>query len=461
MLNEFYIPVSPNPYDEFTHQDAFCKVFTPSEEQIDYKDEINQDKLYFLNSTEETNQKKIITFEDFDQYYKRFTDIEVINEVEDINYENPSFFVSIAEEISFSSYENEKKKMIKEINEGIQETPKDKEFFTSNLTKSDTSGNDTNKTINYDISIDNKSKNLKKKNPEVIYFPFNPGKGGVGNFRFFEESYPPTSNNPNQNYIIPQNQEQECSINSGEKSLQSMNQENSDNINTEKNSGDINEEENSYYIEQIRNGNENFLFKFTTKKYFVLPNGKKRRIKKKRKFKSDDIRKKIKSRFHKTLKNIINANLKKAGSKKFFDFLPQCFIGNISKKVNSECLELTYKELLLTDFISKNNNEESQNRKIDKKKYLKNLEVVKYLEQNPEIYKNSGFDIIGDRKYKDLLKIYFSSAEFDDSIIRLKKENESKEYIQEYALKARTYVSFYENFGKKGNNVNDDDNSEE
>ena len=240
-----------------------------------------------------------------------------------------------------------------------------------------------------------------------------------------------------------------------------MNQENSDNINTEKNSGDINEEENSYYIEQIRNGNENFLFKFTTKKYFVLPNGKKRRIKKKRKFKSDDIRKKIKSRFHKTLKNIINANLKKAGSKKFFDFLPQCFIGNISKKVNSECLELTYKELLLTDFISKNNNEESQNRKIDKKKYLKNLEVVKYLEQNPEIYKNSGFDIIGDRKYKDLLKIYFSSAEYDDSIIRLKNENESKEYIQDYALKARTYVSFYENYGKKGNNVNDDDNSEE
>ena len=83
------------------------------------------------------------------------------------------------------------------------------------------------------------------------------------------------------------------------------------------------------------------------------------------------------------------------------------------------------------------------------------------MEQNPEIYKNSGFDIIGDRKYKDLLKIYFSSAEFDDSIIRLKKENESKEYIQEYALKARTYVSFYENYGKKGNNVNDDDNSEE
>ena len=101
------------------------------------------------------------------------------------------------------------------------------------------------------------------------------------------------------------------------------------------------------------NGNEDFLFKFKTKKYFIAENGKKRRIKKKRKFKSDDIRKKIKSRFHKTFKNIINENLKKAGSKKLFDFFPQCFIGNVSKKLNSACLDLTYKELLLKDFISK------------------------------------------------------------------------------------------------------------
>ena len=71
---------------------------------------------------------------------------------------------------------------------------------------------------------------------------------------------------------------------------------------------------------------------FRILKYFITENGKKRRIKKKRKFKSDDIRKKIKSRFHKTFKNIINENLKKAGSKKLFDFFPQCFIGNVSKK---------------------------------------------------------------------------------------------------------------------------------
>lgn len=46
------------------------------------------------------------------------------------------------------------------------------------------------------------------------------------------------------------------------------------------------------------------------------------KLKQKRKYKPDDIRKKIKSRFHKSLRNIINENLKKAGSKHFFFFAP-------------------------------------------------------------------------------------------------------------------------------------------
>ena len=52
------------------------------------------------------------------------------------------------------------------------------------------------------------------------------------------------------------------------------------------------------------------------------------RLKHKRKYKPDDIRKKIKARFHKSIKNIINDNLKKAGSKHFFSFLPQIFISS-------------------------------------------------------------------------------------------------------------------------------------
>ena len=154
------------------------------------------------------------------------------------------------------------------------------------------------------------------------------------------------------------------------------------------------------------------------------------------------MRKKIKSRFHKTFKNIINENLKKAGSKKLFDFLPQCFIGNVSKKTNNYCLNLTYKEILLTDFISEYS-DNYPNKNVDYKKYQKNKEVLEYLEKNPEICKKSGFDIIQGKKYKELLNIYFNSAEFEDSIMRLKKENESEEYIQEYVLKAKNFVKYY------------------
>ncbi len=80
------------------------------------------------------------------------------------------------------------------------------------------------------------------------------------------------------------------------------------------------------------------------------------------------------------------------------------------------------------------------------------------MEENPDISKNSGFDLIKDKKYKDLLKIYFSSAEFENSIIRLKKENESNEYIQEYIFRAKRYVDFY---CVKYDNDNDSDEEKE
>ena len=186
--------------------------------------------------------------------------------------------------------------------------------------------------------------------------------------------------------------------------------------------------------------NDSANWKFTTKKYFIANNGKKRRVKKKRKFKPDDIRKKIKARFHKIIKNIINENLKKAGSKELFDFLPQAFIGNVSKKVNNKILDLTYKEILLNKF----QDELKLNYlKVDNTKYLRNQKVLKYLEENPVIAKRAGFDIIQDMKYKDLLRIYFMSQQFENSIDQLKHENESSSYIQEYIHRAKTYITFY------------------
>jgi hypothetical protein len=202
-----------------------------------------------------------------------------------------------------------------------------------------------------------------------------------------------------------------------------------------------------YENEQNNIEDDIFLLKFTTRKYFIDSNGKKKRMKKKRKYKPDDIRKKIKARFHKLIKNIINENLKKAGSNKLFDFIPQCFIGNVSKKLNNEALNLTYKEILSIDYINQINISECSNNKVDHIKYLRNKEVLNYLEKHPDICKRSGFDIIQNMKYKDLLKFYFNSSQFENSINQLKAENETCDYIQEYIYRAKTYLKFYNCYG--------------
>ena len=161
--------------------------------------------------------------------------------------------------------------------------------------------------------------------------------------------------------------------------------------------------------------------------YFKISKLKKKKVKKQRKFKPDDIRKKIKLKFHKTLKNIINDNLKKAGSYEFLNFLPQTFLGNISKKFNYQYMNSTLEELLLIDFSQfKTKYINSQH---DQNLYEDNSIVLKYLEENHEITKISGFDVIKSKKYKELLDSYFLSKEFEDTIEQLRKEHESDEYI--------------------------------
>ena len=76
---------------------------------------------------------------------------------------------------------------------------------------------------------------------------------------------------------------------------------------------------------------------------------------------------------------------------------------------------------------------------------MKNIKVLKYLEQNPEISQKSGFNIIKNLKYKDILNNYFISAEFEQSLNKLKTENETQEYIQSYIYRAKNYVKFYSN----------------
>ena len=175
------------------------------------------------------------------------------------------------------------------------------------------------------------------------------------------------------------------------------------------------------------------------------------RLKHKRKYKPDDIRKKIKARFHKSIKNIINENLKKAGSKHLFSFMPQIFISSIARGTNYQVMDLKYRELLQKDFLNDIDENKYKNKNVDYSKYKNNLYVLEYLDNNPEICKNSGFDIISQMKYRDLLNEYFKSDEFDKAIEKLRQEKEEEDYINEYINKAKNYVKFFSSLPAKTN----------
>ena len=188
-------------------------------------------------------------------------------------------------------------------------------------------------------------------------------------------------------------------------------------------------------------------FKICHFEYQKLPKEKKQKslnkLNHKRKYKPDDIRKKIKARFHKAIKNIINENLRKAGSKKLFTFLPQIFISSISREKNRRVLNMSFRELLQKNFVDELDEKKYKNNKVDIAKYKRNLSVLEYLDKNPEICKNSGFDIISKMKYCDLLEEYFLSDEFERAIYKLREENEDEDYIKEYIAKSKGYVKFF------------------
>ena len=204
--------------------------------------------------------------------------------------------------------------------------------------------------------------------------------------------------------------------------------------------------------------------KFECKEMEKDEKGKIKAKKKRRKFKPDNIRKKIKARFHKDLKNSINQKLKKAGAIKLFDLMPQNFITNITIKLNKQALDTTFENLILHDSLEDTGGKEKNP---DRDKFNRNLEVMKYLEKNKEISQKAEFDKIKKLKYEELLRIYLSSAEFENSLIELYEKNKSEkiDYIEDYINKAVSYVDFFKNppiknWDKKKNNDGNSEGSE-
>ena len=106
-------------------------------------------------------------------------------------------------------------------------------------------------------------------------------------------------------------------------------------------------------------------------------------------------------------------------------------------------MNMTYKQILETDFTKEIGNLNNHQKIIDLKKFENNLKVLNYLKNNPSISINSGFEFFFLFFYEEILREYFASKEFEESIIKLKLEEENEDYINEYILKAKTYVDFF------------------
>ena len=204
-------------------------------------------------------------------------------------------------------------------------------------------------------------------------------------------------------------------------------------------------------IEKIFPNNHSILCKFKVKKKNQQITRRKHHKSVKRKLKPDNIRKKIKSRFFKSIRMRINKMLKEAKSKEFFDLLPQCFIINITKKKNQQIMDMPFKTLITYNFIAEEKSMENRSDKksakdkwnVDIKKYDKNLRVISYLEQNKEIAKKSKFDIIGNMTVAQLFDEYLKSAEFEKEVVKLRNEGNDDSYIKDYIVKAFGFINYF------------------
>ncbi len=155
-----------------------------------------------------------------------------------------------------------------------------------------------------------------------------------------------------------------------------------------------------------------------------------------RKLKPDSLRKKIKARFHKKLKQIINVKLKECGSKYLFDLLPQSFVTNINIEFNRPLLNITMRELFQKTFGFKAK---------DKEKINYNIRVLKYLEDNPHINNNDKISNFLDSTYEEIIQKYMYGKYLLEDIERLKKEGENNDYINRYTFIAVHWIDFYKN----------------
>ena len=191
MIDETYFPFSMNSSEKGYQEEAFCQIFNPVLEPLDINDEINPDKVYFVNGKDDFNKKNSNNnYEDFDQFYKKFAEIDEENEVrEDNNYvypnnEKPSFCINLSQETIFASFENEILINVIITNENNSKFKCKKKIFE-----------EENNTFPKPKSV--KSKLID----DNYYFPFTPPKGIINGYNLKSGDELNTSKNCTQSMV--------------------------------------------------------------------------------------------------------------------------------------------------------------------------------------------------------------------------------------------------------------------
>ena len=155
-----------------------------------------------------------------------------------------------------------------------------------------------------------------------------------------------------------------------------------------------------------------------------------------KKYKLENIYKKIKGYFLKHLKIIANLNLKSKRCKKRFTFLQPTFVNTTNKDLNKMMFKKTFKDVILTDMREFMKDKNTKN--TDETNYERNISVLEHLERN-----KYHFDFL-DMTIIDLYIEYLNSKEFEMDIINLKNnKKEDIKYIKYIFNQAKNTVNYF------------------
>jgi hypothetical protein len=155
-----------------------------------------------------------------------------------------------------------------------------------------------------------------------------------------------------------------------------------------------------------------------------------------KKYKPENILKKIKTYFLKRLKIIANLILKSKGCKRRFTYFQPSFVNSTNKNTNKIMFKKTLKDVLLTDITEFMKDNKTKN--TDKTNYEQNISVLEHLKRN-KYY----FDFL-DMTIMELYIEYLNSKEFEMDIIYLKNnKKEDIKYIKYFLNQVKNTINYF------------------